>query len=232
MTTANSKRCLIYQLWFGGAEINAAVHQNGSARLLPCNVVSIASVIGFTYLRDYLRLCLDCIFRHFSWKNYCSDLIYVREKGDREMWSRKTIIFSDENLQSKQGLNFLSSRRVSCNPFPSAIPSGQKKRRIELDPFRIPWWSSRRWKAWRRPSEFQCRCSDSYCASLPPFLWASSTGLFLGSPEDTSTPPSPAPFCHICRLGSRRTFTSWSPCFWATLPWSSAGNIVGSSHFS
>ena len=48
-------------------------------------------------------LCLDCIFRHFLWKNYCSDLIYVREKGDRKMWLRKTTIFSDGNKQSKQG---------------------------------------------------------------------------------------------------------------------------------
>ena len=30
-------------------------------------------------------LCLDYIFHDFSWKNYCSDLMYVRKKDNREM---------------------------------------------------------------------------------------------------------------------------------------------------
>nr|XP_027083176.1 uncharacterized protein LOC113705502 [Coffea arabica]XP_027083177.1 uncharacterized protein LOC113705502 [Coffea arabica]XP_027083178.1 uncharacterized protein LOC113705502 [Coffea arabica]XP_027083179.1 uncharacterized protein LOC113705502 [Coffea arabica] len=52
-----------------------------------CNVGDIHGVFypSFSICFQKLRLCLDCIFHDFLWKNYCSDLMYVREKDNREI---------------------------------------------------------------------------------------------------------------------------------------------------
>ena len=58
--------------------------------------------------------CLDCIFLDVLQKNYCSNLIYVRKKGDRKMSLRKRSNFCLKNCcsnkASRQGIEMFRKK--------------------------------------------------------------------------------------------------------------------------